>query len=111
MYNAPEITARFAEVMGTVYDPACVVEMPPSMGREDFAYYLQKVPGTFFFTEAGNADLGSNFPHHHPRFDIDERTMLVAATAALEAQDDGNMLIQNGKGALIGIEGYLHAQR
>ncbi|MBE3596736.1 MAG: amidohydrolase [Hydrogenibacillus sp.] len=115
VYNDPEVTARFAEVMRTVYDPARVVEMPPSMGGEDFAYYLQKVPGTFFFTGAGNADLGSNFPHHHPRFDIDERAMLIAAkalaTAALDAQDDGGMLIQNGRGALIGIEGQLHAQR
>ncbi|NMD72048.1 amidohydrolase [Bacillus sp. DNRA2] len=48
----------------------------PHMGGEDFAYYLEKVKGCFFFTGAGSSDA---FPHHHPRFDIDERAMLIAA--------------------------------
>lgn len=53
-----------------------VEEMPPQMGGEDFAYYLEKVPGTFFFTGAKPTDV---FPHHHPRFDIDEQAMMAAA--------------------------------
>lgn len=48
----------------------------PHMGGEDFAYYLEKVKGCFFFTGAGSSEA---FPHHHPRFDIDERAMLIAA--------------------------------
>lgn len=59
-------------------------ETEPHMGGEDFAYYLQNAKGCFFFTGAGSPDA---FPHHHPRFDIDERAMLIAAktlaTAAL----------------------------
>lgn len=54
-----------------------VVNQEPTMGGEDFAYYLQKVPGTFFFTGGGNPDLNATYPHHHPRFDVDERSMLV----------------------------------
>ncbi|MBB4823583.1 amidohydrolase [Sporosarcina luteola] len=65
-----------------------VVETKPQMGGEDFAYYLEKVPGTFFFTGAMPAD---PYPHHHPRFDIDERSMLIAAktlgAAAIEYQN------------------------
>lgn len=53
-----------------------VVESIPQMGGEDFAYYLEKVPGTFFFTGAMTAQ---PYPHHHPKFDFDEKAMLLAA--------------------------------
>lgn len=56
-----------------------VFEMEPVMGGEDFAYYLQHVPGTFFFTGARNNAVGAEYPHHHPRFNIDEQAMLNAA--------------------------------
>lgn len=55
-----------------------VEEGPLQMGAEDFAYYLLKKPGAFFFTGAGKLDV-ENPPHHHPLFDIDERSMLIAA--------------------------------
>ena len=65
-----------------------VVESTPQMGGEDFAYYLEKVPGTFFFTGAEPAD---PYPHHHPKFDFDENAMLVAAktlgAAAIDYQN------------------------
>lgn len=50
----------------------------PIMIAEDFAYYLQKVPGCFMFVGAGNREHGASYAHHHPRFDIDERSMQVA---------------------------------
>lgn len=65
-----------------------VDETEPHMGGEDFAYYLQHVKGTFFFTGARPTYTDENYPHHHPKFDIDEKAMLIAAktlgTAALE---------------------------
>lgn len=51
----------------------------PEMGGEDYAYYLQKVPGVFYFTGARNPDEEESYPHHHPKFRIDERALLVAA--------------------------------
>ncbi|UYZ14500.1 amidohydrolase [Brevibacillus sp. WF146] len=56
-----------------------VERMEPTMGAEDFAYYLEKVPGSFLFVGAGNPQKGAGYPHHHPRFDIDESAMLIAA--------------------------------
>ena len=53
-----------------------VLETAPHMGGEDFAYYLEQIPGTFFFT---GAKPENDYPHHHPKFDIDERAMLTAA--------------------------------
>jgi amidohydrolase len=41
-------------------------------GGEDFSAVLQQVPGTFFFLGARNQERGFDFPHHNPRFDIDE---------------------------------------
>lgn len=48
----------------------------PVMGGEDFAYYLQRVPGAFFFFGIGD---GMEFPHHHPAFDLDEKALPLAA--------------------------------
>lgn len=58
-----------------------VKNVPPVMGGEDFAYYLMERPGTFFFT--GAQIEGHHYPHHHPKFDFDERAMPIAAKALL----------------------------
>ncbi|NSL50653.1 M20 family metallopeptidase [Calidifontibacillus erzurumensis] len=71
-----EFLARIAQ---NVPDVVNVYETPPIMGGEDFAYYLQHVKGVFFFTGAMNPDWEIVYPHHHPKFDIDERAMLIAA--------------------------------
>lgn len=59
-----------------------VRDIEPVMGGEDFAYYLRQIPGAFVFFGIGSAP----YPHHHPRFDIDESvlpdaTLLMTATA------------------------------
>ena len=59
-----------------------VFEMEATMGGEDFSYYLEEKPGTFFFTGAAPENYA---PHHHPKFDIDEKGMLVAAKVLLTA--------------------------
>lgn len=67
---------------------ATIEETEPHMGGEDFAYYLQHVKGTFFFTGARPTYTSENYPHHHPKFDIDEKAMLIAAkTLAVAATE------------------------
>ncbi|GAA0471263.1 M20 family metallopeptidase [Alkalibacillus silvisoli] len=56
-------------------------EVDPIMGGEDFAYYLEERPGAFFFT--GAQIEGHAYPHHHPKFDFDERALPTAAKALL----------------------------
>ena len=46
-----------------------IMEADPIMGGEDFSAYLERAPGAFFWVGAGSEDA---FPHHHPRFRIDE---------------------------------------
>jgi amidohydrolase len=57
---------------------------PVTMGSEDFAYMMEKVPGCFVFVGSANAEKGLNYSHHHPKFDVDERALVDAA--ALMAQ-------------------------
>jgi metal-dependent amidase/aminoacylase/carboxypeptidase family protein len=45
------------------------------MGMEDFAYYLQKVPGTFFWVGGAMDEVAKIYPHHHPKFDVQEEAM------------------------------------
>jgi len=53
------------------------------LAAEDFAYYLERKRGAFFFT--GAMKKGNEYPHHHPRFDIDERALPIAAKAFINA--------------------------
>ena len=46
-----------------------------TMAGEDMGYFLDKVPGVFFFVGAGNPEVGAQYPHHHPRFEIDEEAL------------------------------------
>lgn len=60
----------------------------PIMGGEDFAYYLEEIPGSFFFTGAKNPAWEDVYPHHHPKFDIDERALRIAANVLGQATLD-----------------------
>ncbi len=44
----------------------------PNMGGEDFAYYLEKLPGAFMFLSSSNPEKGTDVSHHNPKFDVDE---------------------------------------
>ncbi|MFS0553972.1 amidohydrolase [Brevibacillus sp. 179-C9.3 HS] len=83
VYNHPEESSIFTDIIGHCADTSQIIEMQPVMGSEDFAYYLQQKPGMFFFTGARNEELSANYPHHHPRFDIDERALVHAAKALI----------------------------
>ena len=47
----------------------------PIMGGEDFAYYLQKVPGTFVFMGGGNKKKNIHSKLHTAGFNIDENAL------------------------------------
>lgn len=71
--------ARFAEVASSIFGAEQTLLSEPLTVAEDFAYYLQRAPGCFMFVGAGNPACGAVHSHHHPLFDIDERSMLHAA--------------------------------
>ncbi|HET7231590.1 MAG TPA: amidohydrolase [Longimicrobium sp.] len=64
-----------------------------TMAAEDFAEFLLRVPGCYFFVGAMNEEKGAVHPHHNPRFDICEECLPVAVEvlerAALRALSAG----------------------
>ncbi|PTL78721.1 M20 family metallopeptidase [Vitiosangium sp. GDMCC 1.1324] len=73
--------AASAEYVGRVCRQAlgadCVLPMPPSLASDDFACFLQQRPGCYFMVGSAGADAATQFPLHHPRFDLDERALTV----------------------------------
>ncbi|MBI0579463.1 amidohydrolase [Neobacillus cucumis] len=76
VWNHPNETKFVEEIAKKQVGAQNVIKISPQMGMEDFAYYLQKVPGTFFWVGGRNSDINAEYPHHHPKFDVDERSML-----------------------------------
>ena len=62
-----------------------VTEGPPGAGSDDMALYLREVPGCYFRVGAGGTDPSRAFPHHHPRFDLDEQALPIATEALTRA--------------------------
>lgn len=93
--NHLDETNFLVKVAATVPGVIDVDESPLQMGGEDFAYYLQHVKGTFFYTGAMPAQANDVYPHHHPKFDIDEKALLIAAktlcTAVVQYQKQGDL--------------------
>ena len=52
-----------------------VLEQRPMAAAEDFAYFLERVPGAFVFVGARNRERGIDAQHHSPRFDLDETAL------------------------------------
>lgn len=65
VYNHQKETEFVAQLASTVPGVEQVKTCPPFMVGEDFAYYLEKVPGTFFFTGAKSPEWETAYPHHH----------------------------------------------
>jgi amidohydrolase len=76
--NDGSMTALVQEVAGDLLGPDRVATVDPTMGAEDFSYYLLEVPGCFF--RLGTRVHGEE-PRvgHNPRFDLDERALPVGA--------------------------------
>ncbi len=60
------------EVASSLFGKECVEEAPISLGGEDMSYFLERVPGAFFWLGTRNEQKGIVNPHHSPYFDIDE---------------------------------------
>lgn len=58
-----------------VETPAGIVPECQTMGGEDMSFFLQAVPGCYFFLGSANRDKDLAYPHHHPRFDFDETAL------------------------------------
>ena len=72
LVNDPQMSHLVASACGKGIGKENVEFIRPSMGGEDFAYYLEKVPGSFFRLGCRNEKKGMIHPFHNNRFDLDE---------------------------------------
>ena len=81
LINSEEFTKFFVDSAKKIIAEEDIFEMKyPVMGGEDMAYFLEKAPGTFFFLSNPKEIDGVTYPHHNPKFDIDE-SLLYRGTA------------------------------
>lgn len=76
LWNHPDEIKRAEIIAKKLVGEENVKHLPPSMGMEDFAYYVKEIPGAFIFVGGGNPEIKAEYPHHHPMFDVDERSIL-----------------------------------
>lgn len=77
--NAPEVNAKLRTVFEQVTPDVQIITGLKTMLAEDMSYFLDAVPGTFFFVGSANAERGLDYPHHHPRFDFDDEAVIPLA--------------------------------
>ncbi|TPW15399.1 MAG: thermostable carboxypeptidase 1, partial [bacterium] len=78
--NDPAIIDFLAGALAAEFDPTRIVELDrPIMGGEDFAHYLEVLPGAFLRLGVRNEAEGIVHPIHSPRFNLDESALPVGA--------------------------------
>jgi len=77
LINDAEELAKSRKIFATMLPYTPLIDIAePSMGGEDFAEFLQTVPGCLFRLGTGSGP-ESRYPLHHPHFDIDESSLLT----------------------------------
>jgi amidohydrolase len=91
--NDERITDIVRGALGSTLGEENLVPFTPVMGAEDFSLVLEKIPGCYFFVGGRSEAAGALYPHHHAKFNIDERaleigarTMVATAKACLNAE-------------------------
>ncbi|MEW5876010.1 MAG: amidohydrolase [Candidatus Zixiibacteriota bacterium] len=78
LVNHRSINDLYRAAIRDAFGGRSIVELKePLMGGEDFAYYLQKVPGAMMRLGVRNPEIGAVHAWHHPQFTIDEKAMAV----------------------------------
>jgi len=83
LYNHPAEMNEVVSILEQANDShiQAVKEYPAFSGSEDYAYYLEKIPGVFFNIGCKPKHVKDAYFNHHPKFDIDEAALLVSAKA------------------------------
>lgn len=89
--NDPSATSLLTATVTTVLGPGAAVPTQQSLGGEDFAWYLERVPGALARLGVRPLDSTEAMDLHQPSFDVDEaaigigvRLLAAAARAALD---------------------------
>ncbi len=81
LINHPQATELARGTIAQMFGKQSIFEIKkPLMGAEDFAYYLEKVPGTFLRLGIKNPKKDAIYPWHHPKFTVDEDAIKIGAS-------------------------------
>ncbi len=86
--NDPAMTDLVKDVASKIVGEKNVVIVDPTMGAEDMSYFLQRVPGAYFCIGTGNPKKGTDYPNHHPKFDVDEDVLHLGSALFAQAAID-----------------------
>lgn len=86
--NNKEINQIMVNAAKDVIPKENIMKMEPNMGAEDFSYFANEIPATYFFTGSANEEKGFIYPYHHPKFDIDEKALLNGSKVLLASALD-----------------------
>ncbi len=81
----PVVNKHIYNSYQAVFPNGKAVRVPEVMGGEDFAVYLEKVPGAMFRLGVGNKDIGADKPWHHQAFIVDEAAIPIGYTVFASA--------------------------
>jgi amidohydrolase len=89
-------TAIIEAAADRVLGPDAVTPAPQSLGGEDFAWYLDSIPGSLARLGTRTPGSAADFDIHQAIFDVDERAIgygvrLMAATALVAVSDGAGM--------------------
>lgn len=86
--NDPEVGAKLRAIFEQTPGVTGFDLNARTMGAEDVSYFMDDIPGFYFFVGAQDQTQDTYYGHHHPRFSFDERALslgvalLTAAAAA-----------------------------
>ena len=78
--NDPALAQIAKSGITKLYGEDVVANFEKTMGGEDFAYFIQKVPGIIAFLGGGNKEKNTTYPHHHEKFNIDEDALPIGTS-------------------------------
>lgn len=79
LINHPDMSKRAEQVLHKLYGEKSVTLLEKMTSNEDFAFYADKIPSVFAFVGSKNEEKLAYYPHHHPRFDIDEDALVYSS--------------------------------
>jgi len=88
LINDNEMTDMVEKSVAKIVGKDNVTEAPePNMGGEDFAYFAEQVPSSFYFVGIAPTE-DETVSHHHPKFAWDDKNLLIVSQSLAQVALD-----------------------
>jgi len=79
--NDPQKVALVRDALSALLGPRAITDRSPTMGAEDFAFVLERVPGAFLYLGVRDRGWAAPRPVHTATFDLDETALPIGIAA------------------------------